>query len=129
LEFEDEDSALILGEGVEHLEDSGGEILVFDLLGGRGDLTRERGGELGGAGFLPAADVEGAVAADGVKPFEKVRSYVAAALAAEAEESLLHDVAGVVDVAEDAGGVEGEGGLVLEHRGVDPLILWGRVVH
>lgn len=90
------------------LEFGAGDFLPFDFVEGLDAV------------FL-AEDVEGAVAADGEEPgFEAVADF-GDVLLAEADEGVLDDVAGAVEVVEDGGGVAEKGRFEFDHGLFDEL--------
>lgn len=90
------------------LEFGAGDFLPFDFVEGLDAV------------FL-AEDVEGAVAADGEEPgFEAVADF-GDVLLAEADEGVLDDVAGAVEVVEDGGGVAEQGRFEFDHGLFDEL--------
>jgi len=131
LKFEANDFALIgrqVGEGVLYValrlsRHRGGGWRGF-IAGARGEIDV---GERGKAAFF-AVNVERAVPANGEEPGRQVAVETFGSFSAEAQECVLHYVAGAVEVAGQLDSVAEQGTFVLIEDGVEPLAARGLVV-
>ena len=123
LEFEADHLALILGQGVEQAEHPVGRLADFEDVrrpgvGAHPDLHLFLA-ELGHPALL-SQDVERPIPADGEQPLGQSPVEIIASLAAEFQERVLDDVAGVVGIAKEPRGVEGQRTLEPLDRRADP---------